>query len=84
MHTPPYGGYYAMGWARLADGSMWHNGTNTLWYAVVAFWPKLNVAGAVATNLGGLTDPDQFLYDLLSAFEEGKNCDDIFNNDPTP
>jgi CubicO group peptidase (beta-lactamase class C family) len=33
LHTPPFGGDYALGWVRRGDGSLWHNGSNTLWYA---------------------------------------------------
>jgi CubicO group peptidase (beta-lactamase class C family) len=33
LHTPPFGGDYALGWTRRDDGSLWHNGSNTLWYA---------------------------------------------------
>lgn len=35
LHTAPFGGDYAMGWV-LRDGGLWHNGSNTLWYAEVA------------------------------------------------
>jgi CubicO group peptidase (beta-lactamase class C family) len=35
LHTPPFGGNYALGWEVQPDGSLWHNGSNTLWYAEV-------------------------------------------------
>jgi len=35
LHTPPFGGNYALGWVVMPDGSLWHNGSNTLWYADV-------------------------------------------------
>jgi CubicO group peptidase (beta-lactamase class C family) len=33
LHTPPYGGDYALGWVVRPDGALWHNGSNTFWYA---------------------------------------------------
>lgn len=33
LHTPPFGGDYALGWIVLPDGRLWHNGSNGLWYA---------------------------------------------------
>ena len=45
LHTPTLD-YYACGWIRKEPGQMiphtvfWHNGTNTLWYALVVFIPK--------------------------------------------
>lgn len=33
LHSPPFGGDYALGWERRADRTLWHNGSNTLWYA---------------------------------------------------
>jgi hypothetical protein len=33
LHTPPFGGDYALGWTRNGAGQLWHNGSNTLWYA---------------------------------------------------
>lgn len=32
LHTPPFGGDYALGWY-LRNGGLWHNGTNSMWYA---------------------------------------------------
>lgn len=51
LHTPPYGGPYAMGWARRGD-TLWHNGSNTLWYAEVMFDAGRGIAGAAAANDG--------------------------------
>ncbi len=52
LHTPPFGGPYAMGWMRRGDGSLWHNGSNTLWYAEVMFDSGRGVAAAAAANDG--------------------------------
>jgi CubicO group peptidase (beta-lactamase class C family) len=51
LHTPPFGGDYAMGWVVRGD-ARWHNGSNTLWYAEVLFDSVRGVAGVAATNDG--------------------------------
>lgn len=50
LHTPPYGGDYALGWMVKGDGTLWHNGSNTLWYAEVQFNPKTGIVAAAAAN----------------------------------
>jgi CubicO group peptidase (beta-lactamase class C family) len=52
LHTPPFGGDYAMGWIVREDGALWHNGSNTLWYAEATFNPRTGVVAAAATNDG--------------------------------
>lgn len=55
LHTPPFGGTYAMGWIS-RDGMLWHNGSNTLWYAEVMFDPARGIAAVAATNDGRLAE----------------------------
>lgn len=50
LHTPPFGGDYALGWSVRRDGGLWHNGSNTLWYAEAAFHPGEGTAWAAAAN----------------------------------
>jgi CubicO group peptidase (beta-lactamase class C family) len=50
LHTPPFGGDYAMGWIRRSDGSYWHNGSNTFWYAEAQWHPETGVAAAAVCN----------------------------------
>ncbi len=50
LHTPPAGGDYAVGWVRRADGTSWHNGSNTLFYAELSVNPRTIVSAAAATN----------------------------------
>jgi hypothetical protein len=50
LHTPPFGGEYAMGWVVRSDGERWHNGSNTLWYAEALFNKDSGVAAAAAGN----------------------------------
>lgn len=52
LHTPPFGGPYAMGWLVRDDGGLWHNGSNTLWYAEAMFNPRTGVTAFAATNDG--------------------------------
>lgn len=53
LHTPPFGGDYAMGWIR-RDDALWHNGSNTLWYAEVAVDRGRKIVGVAAANDGNL------------------------------
>ena len=44
---------YALGWVVRRDGdrrTIWHNGSNTLWYAIVAFDPDADLGVVIATN----------------------------------
>jgi CubicO group peptidase (beta-lactamase class C family) len=50
LHTPPFGGDYAMGWMRRADGSLWHNGSNNRWYAEVTFNVATGIAACAVAN----------------------------------
>jgi CubicO group peptidase (beta-lactamase class C family) len=52
LHTPPFGGEYAMGWVQRGDGALWHNGSNTMWFAEVLFNSTSGVAAVAACNEG--------------------------------
>lgn len=51
MHTPPFGGDYALGWY-LRNGGLWHNGTNSMWYAEVLIDTTAKTSAAAACNDG--------------------------------
>jgi CubicO group peptidase (beta-lactamase class C family) len=58
LHTPPPGGDYAMGWRVVsrdwAGGTaLTHNGSNTMWYAVMWLAPEKGSAFVAATNVAG-------------------------------
>lgn len=53
LHTPHFGGEYALGWVRRGD-MLWHNGSNTLWYAEVMFDRNRGVSAVAAANDGRL------------------------------
>lgn len=55
LHTPPFGGDYAMGWVVRPGGGLWHNGSNTLWYAEVAVDFKAGKVAAAVSNSAGPT-----------------------------
>jgi CubicO group peptidase (beta-lactamase class C family) len=52
LHTPPYGGSYALGWGLRPGPSLWHNGSNTLWYAEVVIDRSRGVSAFAAANDG--------------------------------
>src|SRR5260370_10353165 len=54
LHTPPFGGGYAMGWIVFPDGALSHGGSNTLWYAEVRVDRAAGVVAAAAANDGDL------------------------------
>ncbi|MBL8548635.1 MAG: beta-lactamase family protein [Hyphomonadaceae bacterium] len=53
LHTPPFGGDYALGWHVRSEG-LWHNGTNSLWYAEALVDPAGGRASIAACNDGRL------------------------------
>jgi CubicO group peptidase (beta-lactamase class C family) len=55
LHTPPAGGIHACGWICAdpdwpAGRVIWHNGSNTWWYAIMWLALEKNAAVIVATN----------------------------------
>lgn len=54
LHTPPEGANYALGWVVSPPASMaaplWHNGSNTLWYAELYVDPESGRVLALASN----------------------------------
>ena len=53
LHTPPFGGTYALGWERRGE-AIWHNGSNTLWYAEMQADPVRGTVAMAAANDGRL------------------------------
>jgi CubicO group peptidase (beta-lactamase class C family) len=50
LHTPPFGGDYALGWVVRADGTRWHNGSNGSWYAEAEFHTDNGIVSAAVCN----------------------------------
>ncbi len=71
LHQPAVDGAdYALGWVvRTINGrrTLWHNGSNTMWYVVLAFDPDADLGVALATNgsIGGQPAIDAGLAQLL-------------------
>jgi len=55
LHTPPFGGEYALGWGVRKDGAIHHSGSNMLWYAEVLVDATRGVAAAAVANDGDMT-----------------------------
>lgn len=55
LHTPPFGGGYALGWERRGD-TIWHNGSNTLWYCEMQADFTRGIVSAAAANDGRSTN----------------------------
>lgn len=53
LHTPPFGGDYAMGWV-IRETRFWHNGSNTLFYTEMTFDPATGVVCTAACNDGNV------------------------------
>jgi hypothetical protein len=58
LHAPPAGQEYAMGWGVLRRDwsggvTFTHNGSNTMWFAVMWVSPARNAAFVAATNIAG-------------------------------
>jgi CubicO group peptidase (beta-lactamase class C family) len=54
LHTPPVrtaGNDYAYGWVARPDGTLWHNGSNTMWLAELAFDPARSIAACACANV---------------------------------
>lgn len=70
LHTPPFGSEYAMGWVVTPAGALWHNGSNTFWYAEVTVNPatgKIAVAAANAVTAGSQPAVGKALAGALAA-----------------
>ncbi len=67
LHTPPFGGDYAMGWVVKPDGRLWHNGSNTFWYAEMTFDPAKKSVAAATCNDGVLAASQPAVSNLLDS-----------------
>ena len=68
LHTPFLDGY-ASGWVRVERGwaggpVLWHNGSNTLWYALLMLLPARNTVLAFATNDGAIRAAEAAFFEL--------------------
>jgi CubicO group peptidase (beta-lactamase class C family) len=72
LHTPRLSSY-AYGWLKKEPSKeipytvYWHNGTNTMWYALVAFIPDKNMVVAVAANDGDWPSAEEAAWKIVKA-----------------
>ncbi|MBC7965911.1 MAG: beta-lactamase family protein [Fuerstia sp.] len=72
LHTPEFN-QYACGWIRQEPNGQiphtvfWHNGTNTLWYALVVFIPEKNMVVAVTSNDGDWKKAEAAAWQVVNA-----------------
>jgi CubicO group peptidase (beta-lactamase class C family) len=64
LHTPPFGGDYALGWYLRNDG-LWHNGTNSLWYAEALIDKDSRRSSAAVCNDGRLDTVTPIVHSAL-------------------
>jgi CubicO group peptidase (beta-lactamase class C family) len=50
LHTPPFGGNYALGWVVSGEGQLSHNGSNGYWFATVGIDRGAGIVAALAAN----------------------------------
>jgi len=73
LHRPRLNGY-GCGWVlRKASGpdsksTYWHNGSNTMWYALVVFIPETKTVIAVTSNDGDIKSAEAAAWEIVNAF----------------
>jgi CubicO group peptidase (beta-lactamase class C family) len=66
LHTPFPNTNYALGWV-IDDNFIWHNGSNTIWYALAIISPEKNTALFLVTNaVDDEENPDSKLNKAIS------------------
>lgn len=63
LHTPPFGGNYAMGWFIRGDGRLYHAGMSGRWYSEAIIAPATKTVAAVSAN--AMTRPLTLAVDRL-------------------
>ena len=72
LHTPELDDY-ACGWIRkepdaeIPYTAYWHNGSNTMWYALVVFIPEKNMVVAVTSNDGDFEQAEAAAWEIVKA-----------------
>lgn len=81
LHTPQLHNY-ACGWVvkqptdEIPDTVYWHNGSNTMWYALVVFIPGKNMVVAVTANDGDITAAESAAWKVVNACANQFNVED--------
>ncbi len=80
LHTPELE-HYACGWIRKEPGKeiphtvYWHNGSNTMWYALVVFFPETNMVVAVTSNDGDFANAEPAAWEVVKASAKESNVE---------
>jgi CubicO group peptidase (beta-lactamase class C family) len=67
LHTPPFGGDYALGWTVTPTGTLSHGGTNQKWKAEVLVDPQLGLVCCSTANVLNTNTQSALLQLLASA-----------------
>lgn len=73
LHQPELN-QYACGWIRIDSGSRtpheiyWHNGSNTMWYGLIAFVPDKKMVIAITSNDGDIPRADAAAWEIVGGF----------------
>ena len=73
LHTPPFGGDYAMGLGVGSDGRLGHAGSNTMWLVEFFIWPEEGRAFAYAFNEARIDRIRPHGRGILDALEGGSD-----------
>jgi D-alanyl-D-alanine carboxypeptidase len=65
LHSPRFGSAYALGWFVSKDGELWHNGSNTAWYAEVMVEPASSLVATSCNNDTALTSRPRALFPAI-------------------
>ncbi len=71
LHTPELDNY-ACGWVKfetnkkIPSALYWHNGSNTMWYALVVFLPEKNMVVAVTSNDGDVPKAEAAAWQIVT------------------
>lgn len=80
LHTPAPENY-ACGWVvqeptyDIPYRVYWHNGSNTMWYALVVFIPDKNMVVAVTSNDGDIKQAEAAAWEIVSASAKQVNVE---------
>jgi hypothetical protein len=72
LHTPELDNF-ACGWVKKEPADeipytmYWHNGSNTMWYALVVFIPGKNMTVAVTSNDGDIAGAESAAWVVVEA-----------------
>ena len=78
LHAPELH-HYACGWvkkepnAEIPHTVYWHNGSNTMWYALVVFIPEKNMVVAVTSNDGDVEKAEAAAWEIVKASANGQS-----------